>query len=265
MGHCARAGFRTACGARGSRGLRPARVPLPSSARRMALRSSLGWRTARGREEIHHRLRAMVYPVVMVGPPWGDVAMAWWCVSRPASPAAAAETAGITRSAKSPQALHGLLVSIGGRIMEQERGQPVWSRSARSRAITVSGEPCTSVVAARVSHSAGCRAVLLRHVAEIPRRRRTHEVAEVTHDARFGVALGRCIVSANIDQRATSKVAARRILVQGRWGLRHVRPVELTCRASVSMDGSVESISRSRGAADTHRAVRTGAMKRLSS
>jgi len=47
----------------------------------------------------------------------------------------------------------------------------------------------------------------------------------VTHDARFGVALGRCIRLCHIDPARHVNVAAAD-LVQGRLGLRHVRPVE---------------------------------------
>ena len=110
--------------------------------------------------------------------------------------------------------------------MEQERGQ--------SSLVAQCAEPGDHGLGGAVHE--GCRgegivgqgvhAVLLRHGAEIPRRRRAQEVAEVMDDARFGVAFGCGIGLRDIDPARHVDVPARRILVQGRAGLLHVRPVE---------------------------------------
>ena len=101
--------------------------------------------------------------------------------------------------------------------------------------------------------------LLLRDVAEIPRRRRAHEVADVTHDARFGVALGRFIGLRDVDPARHVDVAARRILVQGRWCLLHVLPVEADLpreRLDRRQRGEHEAEAVARRI--RHRAVRAG-------
>ena len=100
--------------------------------------------------------------------------------------------------------------------MEQERGQ--------SGLVAQRAEPGDHGLGGAVHESRrgegvvvqGVHALLLRHGAEIPRRGRAHEVANVPHDARFGVALGRGIGLRDIDPARHVDVAARRILVQGR-------------------------------------------------